>query len=356
MKTPIYELICDNITDGVLRVDFSLPDESPDGSAVKWAPGAMDGVTMYHMGRSPLDDTQRTKMEKAVRTAAAGNDTEAEALFFEWTLQNRAIRVIDELQKYVMDHSAELEAGKVYGTALSMMRGSSHIECVKIGLSLMELLNVRDEKVKEIIRTLGLYDEFTVFSVWNMHTWENGNDEIFALAGKVHGWGRIHAVECLQPETEEIRHWLLTEGAVNDVMSAYSALTCWLKSGAEEILYGRPTPEEYKGIVTLIEGLLDEGPVTGISELENAPEILLRFLELAPEYDLSVRDYDVILSVCQRAEDENSPIPQVSDAGRAILHSPACLQTVREAVKEGEGFLLAEELGIPLPQESQEGS
>ena len=48
----------------------------------------------------------------------------------------------------------------------------------------------------------------------------------------------------VEPDTEEIRRWLLLEGTENDVMAAYSALTVWEKCGAEELLKGRPAPEE----------------------------------------------------------------------------------------------------------------
>ena len=196
------------------------------------------------------------------------------------------------------------------------------IECVKVGLALLELFSEPEDRIKEIIRRLGLYDEFTIFSVWNMQKWENGNSEIFSLAQKTHSWGRIHAVERLEPETDEIRHWLLTEGTVNDVVNAYSSLTCWQKSGAEEILFGNPTQEDFKGIVTLVEGLLDEGPVPGISELENAESILLRFLELAPEYSPGINEYETILSVREWAEDEDVNLSSVSKAGDSVLHSP----------------------------------
>lgn len=336
MKESIYQLICDNITDGILNEGFSLPDEDSDDSSVIWAPGAMDGVTMYHVMRSELDTSQIKELEKTLRSAADGNYSEADALFYEWTKNNRAISVIDDLQKYVIDHSTELDAENVFRTAISLMLDSTHIECVKIGMELMELFKVNDEDIREVIRNLGLYDEFTVFSVWNMQKWENGNDEIFALAKKVHSWGRIHAVECLAPETEEIRHWLLTEGTVNDVMNAYSALTCWQKSGAEEILFGQPTPEEYKGIITLIDGLLDEGPVPGISTLDDAEAVLLRFLEIAPQYDLSAQDYEVILAVLRWADNEDVPFPAVSAACNEILHSPACPRAVKEAIRDGK--------------------
>ena len=348
MEKSIYQQICDHITDGILDESFSLQDEDPDGAPFKWAPGAMDGVAMYHMQHSGLDASQAKGMAKALKSAASGNYPEAEGLFNVWTKENRAISVIDELQKYVIDHSARLDAGNVFQTALSMMLHSTHIECVKIGMELMELFLVNDEKVREVIRRLGLYDEFTIFAVWNMQKWEDGNSEIFKLAKKVHSWGRIHAVERLEPETDEIRHWLLTEGTVNGVVNAYSSLTCWQKANAEEILFGQPTEEEFKGITTLIDGLLDEGPVPGISELEDAENMLLRFLEIAPHYNLTDQDYDVILSVQHWADDEDVQLPSVSAACDKILRSSSCTDTIRDAVKECKALRLAEELDIPF--------
>ena len=51
-----------------------------------------------------------------------------------------------------------------------------------------------------------------------MRTWKDGNNEIWNLAKRVHGWGRIHAIEQLEPETNDIRRWLLTDGVRNEVM------------------------------------------------------------------------------------------------------------------------------------------
>ena len=347
MEKSIYQYICDHMTDGALDVNFSLPDDDSDDSSFKWAPGALDGLSMYHMRHSGLDASQTKGMAKALKSAASGNYPETEALFYEWTKDNRAIGVIDELQKYVIDHSARLDANNVFHTALSLMLHSSHIECVKIGMELMELFQVRDEKIREIIRRLGLYDEFTIFSVWNMQEWDDGNTEIFELAKKVHSWGRIHAVERLEPETDEIRHWLLTKGTKNFVVNAYSALTCWQKADAETILSGKPTAEEFEGIITLIDGLLDEGPVPGISQLEDAEKTLLRFLSIAPKYTLTAHDYDVILSVQHWADDDEGPVPSVSAESSRILHSSVCTAVINEAVKNGEALRLADELGIP---------
>ena len=47
---------------------------------------------------------------------------------------------------------------------------------------------------------------------------------------------KIKLLHQLMAEAEEIRKWILMEGVHNDVMPAYSALTCWNKSNAEDVL------------------------------------------------------------------------------------------------------------------------
>lgn len=345
MEKSIYQQIADHVSDGVLDAGFSLPEEAGN-SPLRFAPGAFDGLCVYHMGHSELDADAAKQMAAALGTAAKGDCSGADTLFHEWTKEHRTVSYIDDLQNYVLDHAKELDPENVYRAALSMVLDSEHIECVKVGLALLELFGEPEEDLKEIIRCLGLYDEFTIFSVWNMLKWENGNQEIFSLAQKTHSWGRIHAVERLEPETDEIRHWLLTEGTVNDVVNAYSSLTCWQKAGAEKILFGHPTREEFAGIITLIEGLLDEGPVPGISNFENAESILLKVLELMPEYSPDINEYETILSVREWAEDGD--FSSVSRASDRILHSPSCTSAVEKAVKEGSGLDLAEKLNIPF--------
>ena len=351
MEKPLYQLICENIRGGVLPDDFSLPDENESGNGIRWAPGAMDGVSLYHAYPGAPDDAGMELMARALKAAASGAYTEAERLFAEFSRDQRAVGAADSLQKYILDHENELDAGHIYRTGFYLACLSPHAECVKIGLELLELFSITEETDRNIIRRLALCDEFSLYAVWNMRHWDDGNRYIFELAKKVHGWGRIHAVEYLEPETEEIRHWLLTEGTVNDIENDYSALTCWQKSGAEQVLAGDPTGEEYKGLSVLIAGLISEGPVSGISGIENAEEILLRFLQITPDHELTGAEYEVILSIREWADDEDHPFPAVSAACGEILRSPACAAAVRSAVKEGNCLGLAQELDIPFRAE-----
>ena len=170
MEKPIYELISENIKDGVLAEDFSLPEEA-DSAPVKFAPGAFDGISIYHMGLDELDDSGRTELGAVLQSASTGKRDETDALYFEWTKKHRAISMVDEIQDYVRDHQAELKIGYLYQSAKYLILHSQHVECVKIGLELLELFREPAEDIKEAVRTLGLYDEFTMFALWNLRKW-----------------------------------------------------------------------------------------------------------------------------------------------------------------------------------------
>ena len=350
MEKSIYERISENVRDGALPEGFSLPDEM-DSAPVKFAPGAFDGICIYHMGPDELDDEGRAELGRALASASTGNRAETDALFFEWTKKHRAISMVDEIQNYVRDHKDELKIGYLYQSAKYMIFHSTHIECVKIALELLELFRGAMADVTDAVSVLGLYDEFTIFAVWNLRKREDGNEEIFSLAKKVHGWGRIHAVEFLEPNTDEIRRWLLTEGAENDVMAAYSALTVWEKCGADELLKGKPSAEEYGALLRLAEGLLDEGPCPGISGLDDAEGMLLRLLELAPDYIPTLDGCETVLAIKHWAERKKAPLTAVAAACGEVLHLPAPMGIIRDAIREGKALDLAVELGLPFRED-----
>ena len=130
-----------------------------------------------------------------------------------------------------------------------------------------------------------------------MRPWEDRNEEMFRLARHVFGWGRVHLVEALEPETEEIRRWLLREGVHNDIMPQYSALDCWRKADVPAALQGTLTREDFEGIRDIIDALLDEGPVPGISAVEDAEQHLRAFLKQAETLARDDRDHEVVAAV-----------------------------------------------------------
>ena len=349
MKTerPIFDLIEESIVDGRLPDDFILPEEGFDGDPrMKMAPGAMDGLCIYHMVRKALSDEDRNAVAEAIQAASSGSDNAYE-LFKKLGEKHRAIEIIDDMQSCIRKDAESLNQGELLRFAFEdLILGGTDSECVKFGLVITELYGELNDQLKRVFREVGLCDEFTIFSVFNMQTWKNGNEEIFALAKRVDGWGKIHAVERLEPETQEIKDWILYEGVDNRVTPQYLALTCMVKSGAAERLKGHPTKEELSAISHILSFLFDEGPVWGISQLPDAKEVLANYLKCAEQQDLDVEDYETVLDIRDYSAGK-AEYPDIAQRADLILGSDPCAACITEAIQEGKGVRLAQELGIP---------
>ncbi len=220
-------------------------------------------------------------------------------------------------------------------------------------MGFLELFNTdNEEKIKDIVRTIGLSDEFSLFAVYVMLQWEDGNNEVYQLAKKIYGWGRIHAIERIEPTTEEIQEWLLKEGVHNTILPSYSALTCWQKSDAENRLKN-PSKEEMAGIRDIIAGLLEEGPVSGISGIENHNDIIMVFLNQMEKLELTLEDYEVIRGIRIYFENQDADTDNIGIVSlcNKLLDTDICRDVVLEAVKEGRAIGLAQDLKLDYKED-----
>lgn len=328
-KKPIFEIIADRLRktefkdDDIITLgkDFSLPN---DEEGLKYIDGAKDGICAYHMGAAEITKKDIEEINTVITLANTGDYDQADSVLEKLCERIRVINFIDELQDCILDRKDEIE-DKFYIYSLHLMTQSANIECVKVGMMIQELFKQSDE-VKGMVRTLGLSDEFTLYSVFIMRNWENGNTEIMNIAKSVNGWGKVHAVHYIEPDTEEIKYWLLTGAVSNGVMPAYSGWDCYKKADVEAILKkDRLTYEELEGVLSIVDAILDEGPVLGISNIENPKEILLAVLNHSMKHlPLSSENCKVISNILdwkkENLVDENCEIEllanQILEAGR----------------------------------------
>ena len=328
-KKPIFEIIADRLRqtefkdDDIITLgkDFSLPN---DEEGLKYIDGAKDGISVYHMGAAEITQKDIEEINTVITLANTGDYDQADSVLEKLCERIRVVNFIDELQDCILARKDEIE-DKFYIYSLHLMTQSANIECVKAGMMIQELFG-QSEEVKGMVRTLGLSDEFTLYSVFIMRNWENGNTEIMNIAKSVNGWGKIHAVHYIEPDTEEIKYWLLTGAVSNDVMPAYSGWDCYKKADVEAILKKDGlTYEELEGVLSIVDAMLDEGPVLGISNIENPKEILLAVLNHSIKHlPLSSENCNVISDISdwqkENLVDENCEIDllvkQILEAGR----------------------------------------
>lgn len=338
---PIYEIIHRSLTpEGVLPDDFSLPN--PDAGKIHFADGAMDGIAVFHMSGSS-EDTQLLK--QAVCATDRGDRDEALDLVARFCEKGHMLGAIDDIQQYIIDRREELAAKKLFLLGRDLMLEGTHREAVKFGMSLLELFDISgNEPVKEAVRELACSDEFTIFALFLMRSWDDPDQEIFRAAKRTRGWGRIHAVERLNPETEEIKSWLLAEGWNNTVLPAYSALECFQKADCAKLLEGEMTREQYGSMSGLMDGLMDEGPISGISACGSPERVLEAFLYQSGRFELTPSEYSVIAQILDYAEEHQ--MESVATQAQALLQSGACRTLFQREMERGENLRLAKRLGL----------
>jgi hypothetical protein len=288
----IYETIKNALNDeGRLPCDFELPHDDIPPNEIKWAVGAKDGIFVHHA--SPQKSEEAIK--KIIALLKSGKPNRIPAIF----KKHSVIDLVDPLLAAIRKNADDLNATMVCKYAQFLAFESDDEELVKLGIALLGLFDWSDTpEMQEKLITLGLYEEFTLYVVVEAQRWDNGNEVLFRIAKSVDGWGKIHTVKRLKPETEEIREWILRHGCKNAVMNAYLGLECANKGDLIGVLRRDELDAElFDSVCIVVDALMDEGPTEGISAYEYAEEALLRFLHFADRYAVSLKHIWHVLNI-----------------------------------------------------------
>ncbi len=358
MEKSIYRLIKEALNeDGMLSADFSLPKED-NGNKIRFADGAMDGIMMFHTRISSNTESEEYKqIISAIELANKGEGANAKAIIHEFAVKGHMLPYIDDVQSYIVEHKDQLNAKNIYNFAMDLILFGTKSEAVKVGMSIMELFNTNNnEEFKDVIRKFALNDEFTLYSGYLMRGWDNDNKEIFEAVKKVKGWGRVFLVNSfLEPENEEIKHWILLNGVDNEVLPNYSAIDCYTHTNLLERLEEPMTIEEYRGAASIISALLDDEPEPGISAIKDADKLLETFMQKTMQREeLEAGDYSLIYRIMVYAKEQSGDFSAIYNQAKDILYSDRVLQVIKKALSQGKAveFELARDLGIDYKEQA----
>ena len=340
----IYELIKNSIqANGELPENFILPPKDPNG--VPWADGAMDGVYIYHTVGNEEDIEP---LKNIVFQISEGKFEEAETNLdkLDFSMVSRT----NSLLSWIIQEQKQINLNNLYEFASSQLSTSKNIEVIKFCLSVLAIMNVEtDEETIEKVKILALSDEFTLYCLNIFVKLENSNEEIFKIAKKVKGWGRVHSIGYLEATNDEIKEWILEEGCHNYVLPAYTAYTCAKKINLVEILNeDKISSKKFNDISYLMNALLDESAITGISNLEDKELLIERYLEKAKTLASAEEDYYAIITLKEYIKNNkeiNNELIKICDE---ILNSEKTRNIVKELLKEGYGYNIAKYLGIDI--------
>ena len=309
---PLLKVVAEALDNsGRLPEGFSLPEKDAEeeggpeggGPKIRWADGAQDGVLMYHTERGPMSPEEQALMADAVWAVSTGEDEKADELFVQLSGIRPVLFYAEELQDYLLQNRETVSNETVYRYARRCMEKSSDKDLVKLGLTVLQLFETKnDQKLCSEIRTLAVCSEFTLYALQSILDWPDADAELFALAKKTYGWGRVQTMRFLKADNDAVKRWVLKEGVNNGVLPCYTARAAWELSNADKLLDGPLSAEEFGYIRNIIDALLDEDAVYGISRIKDPESVIRRFLHRAQSFKLGTDDYNVIIQIEKRWE------------------------------------------------------
>ena len=338
----IFELIEISIQpNGELPEDFKLPPKDPNG--VPWADGAMDGVYIYH---TVVNEEDIEPLKNIIFQISEGKFEEAQN-----NLENLDFFMVsrrDPLLNWIIQEQKQINIDNLCEFAISQLSTSKNIEVIKFCLCVLEIIKLETEKdTIEKVKILALSDEFTLYCLNILKNLKNSNEEIFEIAKKVKGWGRIYSVKYLKVTNDEIKEWLLEEGFLNYINPAYTAYTCAKKINLIEILNEEQiSSKKFNDISYLMNALLDEEAITGISALENRELLIEKYLEKAKTLSSTEEAYEVVRLIKEYVEDNEEIDKKFIKICDEILNSEKTRNRIKEFMEEGYGYNIAKYLGI----------
>lgn len=305
----ILECVRTQITEGkpgLSEAGYTLPDEEriSQGSTIRWAAGAMDGVLTHHMGSSDPSEAVG-KIVKLVIAYSQQPTAKNKAGIYQHVLAEHIVSIIDAVIEGLVEEK-KINHQRLYDLAYSFVTESSDREAVKFGLALLGLF--RNPANEEIFQLLGRHDEFTLFCAAAIaNVTENNEESLWRLGRNATGWGRIQVVERLAHSTANpaIKDWLLREGFRNSVMNEYLAGTCARSGGLLTALSeDRIDRELLTGAGEIIMALIAGGPSTSMDDYEDAHEVTENYLRHASFSAEMVEDFLHVHAIKGYLEDD----------------------------------------------------
>ena len=153
----VYEYIKKHTRDGCLPEDFQIP-----WIRGGWAPGAQDGMLLYHMSPLLPDPAREQKILRALMMMSSEESgdylVEIFNIFEEIDAKTSIIRLFDEIIRILTTHQADLCLENLLNFGDWLICNGVSLLSVKLGLTIIAPFTV--PFVEEVMMEFGVYDEW----------------------------------------------------------------------------------------------------------------------------------------------------------------------------------------------------
>ncbi len=331
---------------------FDYDASEPDGTS--------DGIFCCN-GKTPPPSKIRPIVEAVVRAS------DHEYRYAEMILKNifndgvTMLPCLHTMQLWIQKNNECVHPLYLYMFARHLLLHSRCLESVKFALSVIQMFpRPADAEVMQAVREFGASDEFALFVLMVVMNWVNGNEEVFRIAQTLHGWGRIHAVRLLKPETAQIRRWLLCEGASNTVNSELSAPTVAEKVNLPKVVRECDgNSEDFRSACDLFRIMVGSQYTSStdcFSVYSQKEQLVRAFLDKAKSTS-NEEMYATILIIRDYYEEKrpwSNHYKEFVDAAKAVFSSEACAKFFKYRILHGESIGLAAAIGLPCKPDIKE--
>lgn len=293
-----------------------LPDEEIKDGEIRFAPGLVDAMFSS-------DDTEGAKKRIAelatqLSKVAYNNNAISKQNFYRLVTQdNGVIAVIDDFLAEIILRALPIKPYLLH-YAKDLATKTNQRNAVKFGIAILGLC--KNKAVLSDIKILGLHDEFTVYSsiaIANMS--DNIENDLWELAQKVDGWGKIQLVDRLARLNigAPIKDWLLLEGYKNNIMYEYLAFTCAMHGELHNRLDSEIIqPQLFEAAADIIQALIAEySPAQDIASYPYASQVIHDFIWHAHTQASSVSDFNILHNIKDFLSNLHSNIQGQRDNG-----------------------------------------
>lgn len=293
----IYEFLKNNLDENGRLKDSAndLPDEkATNENEVRFAPGLLDSM----FGAQDTEES-KDKIDELLRLiirVANYDDLKSKSKFFEIITKGDAvIGIIDNFLEKLINSSPQINP-YLLEFSRDLTIHTDNRNSVKVGIALTGIC--RNHSLINEIKLIGLHDEFTLFAIVAISNMsENVVGDLWEIAKKVDGWGKIHTVERLTKMElpANIKEWLITDGYKNSIMYEYLAYTCAVNGDLQDVITKETINNvTFKAAGEIIEALITGGPAEDISVYQFASILISNYIRHARTQAADIFDYNVL--------------------------------------------------------------
>jgi hypothetical protein len=124
---------------GMAEDGYTLPDEEriSQGSKIRWAAGAMDGVRTHHMGTSEDEETVRRTVELVLAYSRQPTGLNKAAVY-QHVIAGHVVAIIDPVIEALVNEQG-ISHERLYDLARFFVTGAPDREPIKFGIALLGL-------------------------------------------------------------------------------------------------------------------------------------------------------------------------------------------------------------------------